>query len=134
MKDENHPVSLEERVLERALAAGDPILPSSGFTASVMDAVRAEASGPPPIPFPWKRAWPGLVAAVLALGIAVAAVVAAIPALRTAPAAGVSDPWGFVVPMLQGMLSAGTEWTVGGLILGGVSIWFSLRLGVGARR
>ena len=43
------------------------IVPSSGFTASVMDAVRAQAQAPPPIPFPWKRALPGIAAAVLAL-------------------------------------------------------------------
>jgi hypothetical protein len=39
----------------------DDIVPSSGFTASVMDAVTREATAPPPIPFPWKRALPGLI-------------------------------------------------------------------------
>jgi hypothetical protein len=36
------------------------IVPSSGFAVSVMDAVTREATAPPPIPFPWKRALPGL--------------------------------------------------------------------------
>ena len=31
----------------------EEILPSSGFAASVMEAVRREAVAPPPIPFPW---------------------------------------------------------------------------------
>jgi hypothetical protein len=45
----------------------DEILPSSGFAASVMDAVRREAAIPPPIPFPWKRALPGAVFAAATL-------------------------------------------------------------------
>ena len=45
----------------------EEILPSSGFVASVMDAVRREAAIPPPIPFPWKRALPGLAVAGPAL-------------------------------------------------------------------
>ena len=45
----------------------EEILPSSGFAASVMEAVRREASAPPPIPFPWKRALPGAVFAAAAL-------------------------------------------------------------------
>jgi hypothetical protein len=48
--------------------AGD-IVPSSGFTASVMDAVTREATAPAPIPFPWRRALPGL-GWCLAVGIA----------------------------------------------------------------
>lgn len=48
----------------------EEILPSSGFAASVMEAVRREAAAPPPIPFPWKRALPGAVfAAATLIGI-----------------------------------------------------------------
>jgi hypothetical protein len=54
--------------LDRILSE-EEILPSSGFTASVMDAVRREAAAPPPIPFPWKRALPGLVAGGLTLAL-----------------------------------------------------------------
>jgi hypothetical protein len=49
--------------LDRILSKEEEIIPSSGFAASVMDAVRREAAAPPPIPFPWKRAIPGLCAA-----------------------------------------------------------------------
>ena len=42
--------------------------PSPGFVASVMEAVRAEATAaPPPITFSWRRALPGMVAGVAAL-------------------------------------------------------------------
>jgi len=53
--------------LDRILSKEQEIIPSSGFVASVMDAVRRETAAPPPIPFPWKRALPGLLAAGLAL-------------------------------------------------------------------
>jgi hypothetical protein len=53
--------------LDRILSEEEEIIPSSGFTASVMDSVRREAAAPPPIPFPWKRALPGLAAAAFAL-------------------------------------------------------------------
>lgn len=56
MKDEFDRIMSEEE-----------ILPSSGFAASVMEAVRREAAAPPPIPFPWKRALPGAVLAAVTL-------------------------------------------------------------------
>jgi hypothetical protein len=55
-----------DRILSQSLAE-EEIVPSSGFTASVMEAVQREATTPPPIPFPWKRAALGLVAAGLTL-------------------------------------------------------------------
>lgn len=45
----------------------DTLVPSSGFTASVMDAITAQAAAPAPIPFPWKLALPGLAAFLVAL-------------------------------------------------------------------
>lgn len=41
------------RDLDRILLEDERPEPSSGFAASVMDDVLAEALGPPPIPFPW---------------------------------------------------------------------------------
>jgi hypothetical protein len=55
-----------DRILSQSLAE-EEIVPSSGFTASVMEAVQREATTPPPIPFPWKRAVLGLMAAGLTL-------------------------------------------------------------------
>jgi hypothetical protein len=51
--------------LDRILSEQIGIEPSSGFVSGVMDAVRREASAPPPIAFPWLRAVPGLVAGAL---------------------------------------------------------------------
>ena len=53
--------------IDRILSGEEDLLPSSGFHASVMDAVHREASTLPPIPFPWKRAWPGFAVGALAL-------------------------------------------------------------------
>lgn len=61
--------------LERALSEEIEIVPSAGFVSAVMNAVRREASAPPPIPFPWKRALPGLAAGALALVAMIIAVV-----------------------------------------------------------
>jgi len=46
--------------IDPILASEAPLVPSSGFLASVMERVREEAVAPPPIPFPWKRALPGM--------------------------------------------------------------------------
>ena len=59
--------------IDRALArdaAG--VRASPRFAASVMAAVRREAKVPPPLPFPWTRAAPGIAAAVLTLALAMA--------------------------------------------------------------
>ena len=48
--------------LDRILSEENDLTPSSGFLESVMETVRSDASAPPPIPFPWKRAWPGVAA------------------------------------------------------------------------
>jgi hypothetical protein len=52
--------------IDRILSKEQEIIPSSGFVGSVMDAMEREAAAPP-IPFPWKRALPGLTAAGFAL-------------------------------------------------------------------
>ncbi|HEX5047076.1 MAG TPA: hypothetical protein VFX89_08155 [Gammaproteobacteria bacterium] len=57
---------------------------SRDFSASVMAAVRREPEPqlPPPIPFPWARAWPGLAAVGIAV---VAAWFAMPPSMETSP-------------------------------------------------
>lgn len=58
--------------LDRILASEEHIEPSAMFAAKVMHAVRREASQPPPLPFPWKRAVPGFAAgAVLTVLMAI---------------------------------------------------------------
>jgi len=55
--------------LNRILLSEDSLVPSSGFSASVMEAIRERAVAPAPIPFPWKWAIPGIM--TLIVGIAV---------------------------------------------------------------
>jgi hypothetical protein len=56
-----------ENDLDRILLEQDVLLPSSGFAASVMDAIQQQAAVPAPIPFPWKWAIPGLAALVVGI-------------------------------------------------------------------
>ena len=58
---------MNERI-DEILGTEQELIPSSGFLASVMERVREEAAAPAPIPFPWKRAVPGMVVAAGVLG------------------------------------------------------------------
>jgi hypothetical protein len=44
--------------IDHILAAEEPLVPSSGFLASVMESVREESVAPAPIQFPWRRIVP----------------------------------------------------------------------------
>jgi hypothetical protein len=57
--------------LDRILLESDALLPSSGFAASVLEAVQRQAAAPTPIPFPWSRALPGLAALLLSLAVVI---------------------------------------------------------------
>ena len=66
------PQNPQDAELDRMLAthmnaASEQLAPSSGFTQSVMDAIRDEATAPPPIPFPWKRLLPAAIALLCAI-------------------------------------------------------------------
>jgi len=61
-------VGIDLAEIENILAAEDHLVPSSGFLASVMERVQEEATAPAPIPFPWKRAVPGILLATGVLG------------------------------------------------------------------
>jgi hypothetical protein len=69
--------------IDRILANDEELIPSSGFLGSVMERVQEEARMPAPIPFPWKRAVPGIVLAAGVFGWgAVEFVRLAIPAAK----------------------------------------------------
>jgi hypothetical protein len=57
---------LTSEEIDRILAGEEELIPSSGFLSSVMERIEDEAAAPPPIPFPWKRAVPGM---ALAAGV-----------------------------------------------------------------
>lgn len=74
---------MDRNEIDRILATEEELIPSSGFLASVMESVREEAVAPPPIPFPWVRAVPGILLAAGVLGWgAVVLVRSGLPALR----------------------------------------------------
>jgi hypothetical protein len=119
--------------IDRILSREDEILPSSGFAVSVMDAVRREAAAPPPIPFPWKRALPGLVVAGFALALVLVAGVVAIAQLGKAsatPQLSMSLP-SVLPPIFQPNLESAAIWTVLALLVAFVSVKFSMRLASG---
>jgi hypothetical protein len=113
--------------LDRILSEVEEILPSSGFAASVMEAVRREASTPPPIPFPWKRALPGLAAAALALVLALAELSAT--GFREAAAPSHLLVWlASVAPALKAAVGAGAGWIALSLLVTYGSVKLSMRL------
>jgi len=110
----NHPnPALADLQLDAALGSEqDRILPSSGFADAVMAAVRQEASAPAPIPFPWKRALPGMIAAVLLLGaMLVFAARAFWPLIRQAAAAPAASGAGSALaPFLRSAVNPTVLW------------------------
>ena len=102
--DPNH--RLTDADLDRALCAEqDTILPSSGFADSVMAAIQHEASAPAPIPFPWRRALPGIVvAALVVLGLLAGVVFVVQSAPAATPVQNSSAE--FLAPQLAALLHA----------------------------
>lgn len=111
--------------IDQVLSRGDEILPSSGFAVSVMDAVRREAAAPPPIPFPWKRALPGLVAAAVALLLSCLASVSAIARLlreSITPQLSMPSP-----SVFHGGLESAVIWMLLALLVAFVSVRVCVR-------
>jgi len=120
----------ENEEIDHMLSHEDEILPSSGFAVAVMDALRREAAAPPPIPFPWKRALPGLVVGGFVLVFALVAGVAAIVQLAmtsTIPQVSASLP-SLGQLGLHGDLASAVSWTALALLIAFVSVKLSLRL------
>jgi hypothetical protein len=119
--------------LDRILAKRDDIQPSSGFAASVMEAVREEAAAPPPIPFPWKRALPVLVFAALALVVVVAAGAASIVQVSRGEVTSqiASSLWDFLPASARGSAGTSVAWTAAALLAAFVSVKLSIRLASG---
>ena len=118
--------------LDRILSEWEDIVPSSGFATSVMGAVRRDATIPPPIPFPWKYAAPGLGVAGLALVwvlvglvqfLARKAVVMQVPSLQSST----------LVQIMQTMINARNGWIALVLFVTMVSLKISLHLSPGGR-
>ena len=127
----------DEGEISRILSREEEILPSSGFAISVMDAVRREAAAPPPIPFPWKRALPGLVVGGFALALVFLTLVVAIAQLlRASTSAHFSMSLPSVLTPIFGLglqrnLKIAASWTVLALLVAFVSVKLSMRLASG---
>jgi hypothetical protein len=108
---------MREHELDHILLREREIVPRARFRASVMDAVRAEAASPGPIPFPWMRSLPGLGAGIGAAGWAV------LQTVRThdlPPAASVpSIKWWLdrLTPLANSAHAKGLDWILLSLAL-----------------
>jgi hypothetical protein len=113
--------------LDRILSEEQEILPSSGFTASVMEAVRLEASALPPIPFPWKQVVPGLVASILMLAVLGFQVYA--QPQQGGTTLQPASPWmsAFSATMATAV-QLGAHWVLAALLLAFASVKFAMRL------
>jgi hypothetical protein len=124
---------MNDAEIDPILSGQDEIHPSAGFVACVMDAVRREAAAPPPIPFPWKRALPGLAVALVVMALlAVGGVFAVTHGLggSTAPQVSATTSWG-VTQGIQGKINSAAAWTALALLLTFVTVKFSMRLAAG---
>ena len=116
--------------LDRLLSKEEEILPSSGFAASVMEAVQREAAAPPPIPFPWKRALPGLCAAVLMLALVIVASIVLLVHKPGAPP--IPAEWrAALVSIVEAWKSFGANWIALALVLSFASVKLSMHLASG---
>jgi hypothetical protein len=112
--------------IDRILSREEELLPSVGFSARVMDAVRSETSAPPPIAFPWRRAWPGLAAAGLALVSLFAGLAKPAREALAAPPSAMGPP--VIEPFLRAMLHAGVGPVVIALLVSLASVKLAMRL------
>jgi hypothetical protein len=113
--------------LDRILYNEQVIVPSSGFVVAVMDAVRRESVAPPPIPFPWKRALPGLFAAGVALvSIFVAGIAMFIQG--TPSQLFTSQLQSLFAPIFERWNSLGASWITLALIVSIASVKLSMHL------
>ena len=110
--------------LDRILSQEEEFIPSPGFVQSVMGAVRVEAAAYA-IPFPWKCAWPGIAAWVIAIGFALVAGIAFSSGQSPATEDALSHTW---VLFLQVAKRTGLGWVTLALLMSLVSVKFSDRL------
>ena len=109
--------------LDRILMSAEPdILPSSGFTRSVMETVQNEALTPAPIPFPWTRALPGLAATAFAVVWLLVVGLSPLGSGPTPPPRMVALP-----PTLTALIEA-AAWSVLALLVAYASVKLSMRL------
>jgi hypothetical protein len=112
--------------LHRILSEEREIIPSSGFVTAVMDSAQREAVAPPPIPFPWKRALPGIGMAALMLAPLVIATITLLT--RGIPNQLLRPPLlRALVAIFEVCKAVGATWIVPALVLSFASVKLSMR-------
>ena len=122
---------MEHDELDGILRKQDEIQPSSGFAASVMEAVQRESAAPPPLPFPWKRALPVLLLAVFAVVVVVVLAVASIMLASREAATLWAPPSSLFDLIPQGRFASTAGWIAGALLTAWVTVTLSVRLASG---
>ena len=117
---------MRQEDFDRLLSREEPIVPSSGFADAVMQAVRREATAPPPISFPCKCALPGLgLAGLLVLAI----LLAPVPAARAGIALlGLTHLPALFAALPETARRFGLDWLMVALLLAWASVKSSIRL------
>lgn len=108
--------------LDRVLIAKDEDIPvSSDLAPSIMEAIRSENVMPRPIPFPWKRALPGLAAT----GVTLAGLLAFV--FEQLAHVAVPLPTNAIFPAGWMPLAWSLGWSTTGLLLSLISVVLSMR-------
>jgi len=122
---------MNDNDLDRMLMDREEIVPSSGFVASVMEAVQQEAAAPAPIPFPWKWALPGLIVSVaMAMGM-IGRWFYSAPRAGSPVATGFSmEAFSSSLPQLHIAVSTlvALEWSALALLVSFAAAWLSMRI------
>ena len=112
--------------LDRALIDDEAIVPSSGFSSSVMASIQAGTTAPPPLAFPWRRALPGLLAA----GIVIVGFVAVLATALSAPTLPESSTWtSGIGPIVTAVTTPAVVWSIAGIGLALISASIGTRMG-----
>jgi hypothetical protein len=121
-------IGQDEDEIDRMLELQPRILPSAGFTSSLMKAIRLEAAAPPPILFPWKRALPGLAAGAFALALVVVVTVVAVRSSQPISAGSLSFSSFLSTVRIEERLQGAVSWTFLALVVTFLSVKLSMRL------
>lgn len=120
--------------LDRMLMEREEIVPSSGFVASVMEAVQQEAAAPAPIPFPWKWALPGLILSMaMAIGMIARWLYFGPRASQPVQTVATALPMETFLPALPQVHIAfatlvALEWSALALLVSFAAAWLSMRI------
>jgi hypothetical protein len=125
---------MNDNDLNQVLMVREEIVPSSGFVASVMEAVQQEAAAPAPIPFPWKWAVSGFVVSVaMAFGLIARWVYSGARVshpVQTIATALSTDTLTSSLPQVHVAVStlAALEWSALAILVSFAAAWLSMRI------